>query len=277
MTGKKNPVAKKPRAKRPVGLILESMKHVFSISHVPEKEAIWQWGEAKEGELPSIFDIGIWNIWKGLGGDEFLTEYQRMVKDRHLLLFQEALLTLKLLAQYAPDGYAAHHGATYRRKDGYRDGVMTVCAVAPDQGGKRVLCLAPEPLLRTTKATLITKFKVKGKLNSLCVVNTHATLMRRPSTATRELEQVIKHIVTHPGAIIYAGDFNTFSPSYIAEADRALASIGLKRVVIEGDPRTSTTALDQLYVRGVEVIEAKIDTSYLQSDHFPITAKIRIE
>ena len=268
---------KKIRAKRPLALVLESMKHSFRISHVAEKEAIWQWGEAKTGELPRTIDIGIWNIWKGLGGDNFLKEYQRMVQDRHLLLFQEALLTLKLLAQYAPDGYAAHHGATYRRRDGYRDGFMTVSAVAPDKGGKRILCLAPEPIFKTTKATLVTNFKVQGREQSLCVVNTHATLMRRPSTAARELEKVIQYISSHNGPIIYGGDFNTFSQAYIHEADRALAAIGLKRVEIQGDPRSSTNALDQLYVRGIEILEAKIDTSFLHSDHFPITAKIRIE
>ena len=112
---------------------------------------------------------------------------------------------------------------------------------------------------------------------SLCVVNTHATLMRRPSTAARELEKVIQYISSHNGPIIYGGDFNTFSQAYIHEADRALAAIGLKRVEIQGDPRSSTNALDQLYVRGIEILEAKIDTSFLHSDHFPITAKIRIE
>ncbi len=277
MSDKKRLAVNKTRAKRPVRLVLESMKHVFNISHVPEKESIWQWGEANIGELPSTFDIGIWNIWKGLGGVEFVKEYQRMVKDRHLLLFQEALLSLKLLAQYAPDGYAAHHGATYRRRDGFREGVMTISAVAPDEVGKRILCLAPEPIFKTTKATLITKYKVKGGSHALCVVNTHATLMRRPSTATKELGQVIDHIATHVGPIIYAGDFNTFSAAYISEADQALASIGLKRVLLEGDSRSPLASLDQLYVRGIDVIEAKIDTSYIQSDHFPITAKIRIE
>ena len=276
MTGHKPKPIKKVKAKRPVRLVLKSVKQVFNISQIPEGEAIWRWGDAKNFELPSTFDIGIWNIWKGLGGDNFLIEYQRMVKDRHLLLFQEALLTLKLLAQYAPAGYAAHHGATYRRNDGFRDGVMTVSAVSPDEGGRRILCLSPEPVFKTTKATLVTNYKVQGAKNSLCVVNTHATLMRRPSTAVRELEQVIDHIAAHEGPIIYAGDFNTFSGTYVTEADRALATIGLKRVVIQGDPRSQTTSLDQLYVRGIEVVSAKIDTTYIHSDHFPIIAKLKL-
>jgi endonuclease/exonuclease/phosphatase (EEP) superfamily protein YafD len=267
---------KKLKPKRPVAKVFQSVRQVLKISHIAESEAVWQWGEAKLEALPPSFELGVWNIWKGSGGEGFLGEYQRMVKDRHLLLFQEALLTLKGLGHFVPSGYAAHHGATYRRKDGLREGVMTVSLARTASIAQRILCLVPEPLLKTTKATLVTMYKIEGREQVLCVVNMHATLLRSPGAAARELEQVIDKIAGHEGPILYAGDFNTFSRAYIEAVDRVLLSIGLRRVVLEGDPRSATTALDQIYVRGIEIKNARIDTSFSHSDHFPIMASVEI-
>ncbi len=277
MIGRKPAKPKKVTPKRPMGKVLQSVRQVLQITHVSEEEAIWQWGEPRAAALPEIIDIGVWNIWKGSGGEKFISEYRRMVADCHLLLAQEALLTLKALAQFAPTGYLALHGATYRRKDGIRDGVMTVSAATADGEPQRILCLAPEPLLNTTKASLVTTYKIENMDKLLCVVNIHSTLIRSPAMAVRELEQVLSYISHHVGPILFAGDFNTFSNAYITEVDRVLASIGLSRVVIEGDPRTTTTALDQIYVREIEVLHAKVDISYQHSDHFPILARLKLK
>lgn len=276
MLKKKAKKQKKLRPRRPVAKVLQSVRQVLKISHIAESEAVWQWGEAKLEALPRNFELGVWNIWKGSGGEGFLGEYRRIVKDRHLLLFQEALLTLKGLGHFVPSGYAAHHGATYRRKDGLREGVMTVSLARTANIAQRILCLVPEPLLKTTKATLVTMYKIEGGDQVLCVVNMHATLLRSPGAAARELEQVIDQIAGHEGPILYAGDFNTFSRAYIEAVDRVLLSIGLRRVVLEGDPRSATTALDQIYIRGLVIKNARIDTSFSHSDHFPIMASVEI-
>lgn len=268
--------APKVRPKRPMARVLQSVRQVLKITHVNAGEAIWQWGQPESPTLPSTIELVVWNIWKGSGGEPFLKEYLRIVQGRHLLLLQEVVLTLKALGNFAPKGFAASHGATYRRSDGLRDGVMTVATATPEEGAQRILCETPEPLLKTTKATLVTTYKVNGVDSQLCVVNTHATLIRRPSTAVKEIQRVIECIAGHSGPLIYAGDFNTFSKTYINEVDRAMSSIGLKRVMIEGDPRSVTTALDQIYVRDIEVISAKVDTTFTHSDHFPIIATIRL-
>jgi endonuclease/exonuclease/phosphatase (EEP) superfamily protein YafD len=276
MADRKTLKPKKVAPKRPMGKVLQSVRQVMRITHVSEEEAIWQWGEPKSKALPEIIDVGIWNIWKGSGGEAFVSEYRRMLANCHLLLAQEALLTLKALAQFAPAGYLALHGATYRRKDGIRDGVMTVSAAHADGQPQRILCLAPEPLLNTTKASLVSTYRIENSEKVLCVVNIHATLLRRPATAVRELEQVLSYIGDHSGPILFAGDFNTFSKAYINEVDRVLSSIGLNRVLMEGDPRTTTTALDQIYVRDIQVLDARVDTTYQHSDHFPILAKLKL-
>jgi endonuclease/exonuclease/phosphatase (EEP) superfamily protein YafD len=272
----KKPKTKKIKPKRPLKHVLKSVREVLKISPVDEAESVWQWGEAGLTAVPREFNIAVWNIWKSSGGELFLREYQNLCAGNHFLLCQEALLTLKGLAQFAPNGFMASHGATYRRRDGLRDGVMTVARVGPESEVIRVLCKSPEPLLKTPKATLISYFRIEGSKRRLCVVNTHSTLIRTPSKAVGELEQIIDVIAHHEGPIIYAGDFNTFAAAYISEVDRALSSIGLERVRFEVDPRAATAALDQIYVRGLTVVNASVDTGYVHSDHFPILATLRI-
>jgi len=276
MLSRQKPKGAKSRPKRPMGKVIQTFRQALRISHIEEKEAIWQWGKPLVDTLPKVIDVAIWNVWKGSGGKLFLEEYHRLIKGRHILLLQEVLLTLKALGNFAPGGFSASHGATYRRRDGLRDGVMTVAIAAPSDEAQRILCASPEPFLKTTKATLVTNFQVDGHLNKLCVINTHAKLVRRPSTAVREIERVLGKVLHHKGPILYAGDFNTFSKTYIREVDRIMATIGLERVVLEADPRTATTALDQIYVRGIKVIKARVETNYLHSDHFPITATLEI-
>jgi endonuclease/exonuclease/phosphatase (EEP) superfamily protein YafD len=267
---------KKLRPKRPLAHVIRSVRQVLKITKIADEESIWQWGEARLEALPQVIDIAIWNIWKASGGEGFLREYQKICHERHMILCQEALLTLKGLGHFAPNGFVANHGGTYKRMDGLRDGVMTVSAAKPGDGARRVLCLTPEPVLRTPKATLITTYKIAGCNETLCVVNTHATLIRRPSTAVREIEQVIDHIAGHKGPLLYAGDFNTFTSAYMTEVDRVLSTIGLERVRFDIDPRASTAALDQLYTRDIGIIKAVVDTSYVKSDHFPIIARLNL-
>lgn len=105
MNSKKTPKPKKVAPKRPMGKVLQSVRQVMKITHVAEEEAIWQWGEPRAAALPEVIEVGVWNIWKGSGGEPFISEYRRMVANCHLLLAQEALLTLKALAQFAPAGF----------------------------------------------------------------------------------------------------------------------------------------------------------------------------
>jgi endonuclease/exonuclease/phosphatase (EEP) superfamily protein YafD len=266
---------KRVKPKRPLKQVLKSVQQVIKISRIQEEESIWLWGESCLPAVPLEFNIAVWNIWKCSGGDPFLNEYKKLITTAHILLCQEALLTLKGLAQFAPLGFVAVHGATYKRLDGLRDGVMTVSKIYPEQKIERILCVSPEPVFKTPKATLISYYKIEGRSDLLCVVNTHSTLIRTPAKAVKELEQIVDMIADHAGPIIYAGDFNTFASAYISEVDRTLMSIGLERVKFDIDPRAATAALDQIYLRGISAAKAIVDTSFVHSDHFPILAALK--
>jgi endonuclease/exonuclease/phosphatase (EEP) superfamily protein YafD len=203
-------------------------------------------------------------------------DYRLLCYESDLILTQEALLSKHALRMYCEPGFETIHAASYKRRDGLRDGVMTV-ARAPASGEPlRVICKYPEPIFKTPKAALIKWYPLVGSDQTLLVINIHATLMRRKAAAVEEMEHILSHLPEHLGPIVLAGDFNTFTPGYLKAVAQVLQRIGLSYVPIPDDPRPKTQALDQLFCRGLEVTKVRVDTNFRNSDHFPILAELRL-
>ena len=256
---------------------MESLRQVWSIEKVPDHEAIWRLGEpVLKGLEPSCIRLAIWNLCKGAGGRMFDHDYRMLCYESDLILTQEALLSKHALRMYCGTGFETIHAASYKRRDGLRDGVMTV-ARAPASGVPlRVICKYPEPIFKTPKAALIKSYPLVGSDQTLLVINIHATLMRRKAAAVEEMEHLLAHLPEHLGPIVLAGDFNTFTPGYLKAVAQVLQRIGLSYVPIPNDPRPKTQALDQLFCRGLEVTKVRVDTNFRNSDHFPILAELRL-
>lgn len=256
---------------------MESLRQVWTIEQVPDHEAIWRLGDPEfSGLEPTRIRLAIWNLCKGAGGRLFDHDYRTLCYGSDLILTQEALLSKHALGMYTGPGFETIHAASYKRRDGLRDGVMTV-ARAPAFGEPlRVICKYPEPIFKTPKAALIKLYPLLGSEQKLMVINIHATLMRRKAAAVEEMEHLLSHLPGHVGPIVLAGDFNTFTPGYLRAVSQVLHRIGLNYVAIPGDPRPKTQALDQLFCRGLEVTNARIDTTFRNSDHFPILAELRL-
>ena len=58
---------------------------------------------------------------------------------------------------------------------------------------------------------------------------------------------------------------------------KVLRSHGLIHVPIPNDPRPSLGALDQIFVRGVDVKNIVVDTTIRSSDHFPLLMNAMIQ
>jgi endonuclease/exonuclease/phosphatase (EEP) superfamily protein YafD len=215
-------------------------------------------------------------MFKGLGGEHFYNDLRLLSFQSDFLLLQEALLSRRSLAELAPHGFLGVHGASYERADRLRDGVMTLARVGNDHAPQRILCKYPEPLLRTPKAALVTIYPLEGQTERLMIVNIHATLIRTIRRAVEELDHVLAQLPFHSGPIIFAGDFNTFTPQYFKAVVQKLAEFGLQYVTIPGDPRRGLDHLDQLFVRGLLVKEVWVDTKIRSSDHFPIRAVLEL-
>ncbi len=269
--GKAKP-QKPPRSYR---ALIDSLRQVWSIELLSDPMAFWRIGscEVRHFEKRQI-RLAIWNLCKGVGGQLFEHDYRMICYRADLILAQEALLSEKALAMFCEPGFEAVHAASYKRRDGIRDGVLTMARVCSSPVLHRIVCKYPEPVFKTPKVALVTFYPVSGSSHPLMVVNLHATLIRRIKFALEEIEHLIGSLPAHPGPMILAGDFNTFTAGYLRAITKSLARIGLAHVPIPSDPRPATGALDQLFVRGVKVEKVYVDTTFRNSDHFPIFADL---
>lgn len=262
--------------KRSYRAVIESLKQVWRIERVGEEDGLWLLGAPESVEFADDrIRVSVWNMCKGVGGELFEHDYRSLCYRSDLILTQEALLSKRSIETFCEQGFQTIHAASYKRRDGLRDGVMTVSRVASHQGTpKRVICKYPEPLLKTPKAALIQTFPMAGG-KSLMVINIHATLIRLKAAAVEEMEHLLTHLPKHDGPILLAGDFNTFTPGYLRAVSLVLQRLGLKYVPIPDDPRPKTQALDQVFLKDLEVTRISIDTSIRNSDHFPIIMELR--
>lgn len=255
--------------------MIESLRQVWKIELVADTVATWKIGvcemAAFEGER---IRLAVWNMCKGAGGNLFEHDYRTICYRSDLVLTQEALLSERSLLTFCEPGFEAIHAASYKRRDGIRDGVMTVARVSAHDQSHRIVCKYPEPVLKTPKVALVTFYERAGSPHRLMVINLHATLIRRVKSAAEEMLHLIQSLPDHDGPIILAGDFNTFTPAYLEQISKVLANIGMAYVPIPEDPRPVTGALDQIFVRGLTVERIFVDTSIRNSDHFPLFADL---
>jgi len=267
----------KQKPRRSFRAVMESLRQVWTIERVPDHEAIWRLGQpALEALRPDYFRISIWNLCKGAGGLMFEHDYRMLCYCSDIVIAQEALLSRHAMSMFCANGFESVHAASYRRRDGLRDGVMTVARVPTCAEPQRIICKYPEPIFKTPKAALIKKYPIAGMDEGLLVINIHATLVRRKRAAIEEMQHLLERLPMHRGPMILAGDFNTFTPGYLRAVEGVLKGVGLSYVPIPNDPRPTTQALDQLFCRGLEMSNVRVDTSFRNSDHFPILADVKV-
>lgn len=264
---------KQSKPRRPYSKVLTSLYQVLKINTELE-DPFWQSGDAELSQLPSRqIRLGVWNIFKGNGGLRFLHDFREFVYGLDLVLIQEALVSPHSLEQYSDQGLQAVHCGSYERMDGLRDGVMTLSRWAPIGHPERVPSLYPEPVFKTPKTALITRYELPHCTEQLLVVNLHATLMRGMNRLQEEIDQIVCAIGGHQGPLIVAGDFNTFRSVYFRRMEDLFADIGLRHVSIRQDPRRrSFEKLDHIFARGFIVDRVKVVHKIQSSDHFPLQA-----
>lgn len=273
MVEKKN---SKLRVQRDYKALLHSLWQVWAIERVHD-EPIWQSGSALElGLNPQLIRIVVWNICKGVGGDHFAHDYRQLAYFSDLMLIQEALLSQRSLTTFCQGGFEVLHGASYRRRDRLRDGVLTAARAGSLTERQRIICKYPEPVFKTPKTALLSFYPLMGESHPLMVINIHATLVRGVRRAMEEIEHVMERLPKHHGPVLFAGDFNTFAPTYLRNLIHTLARHGLKPAPIINDPREPFGVLDLVFVRDLKVHRVEVATHVRSSDHFPLICHVGV-
>jgi len=153
--------------------------------------------------------------------------------------------------------------------------VMTVSAAKPLTQCNLV---SIEPWIRSPKATVITEYGLTNTDQTLLVVNIHALNftfgVRDFRQQLRQAQSVLTH---HAGPILLSGDFNTWHWRRSEIMIEMTDGLGLEKLAYDVDHRKRFFGqpLDQIYVRGLEVLEAttrEVDSS----DHSPMSARFRL-
>ncbi|QOY55754.1 endonuclease/exonuclease/phosphatase family protein [Candidatus Sulfurimonas marisnigri] len=126
----------------------------------------------------------------------------------------------------------------------------------------------------THKVTLITKHKISHD-KEILIVNLHAINFANNSDFYNELESIKLIIKSHTGAMIVAGDFNTWNVKRIQYLKEFTQSLSLKEVKFSDRTnlkKVFTNCLDYIFYRDLELTYSKVIDSKKISDHNPIIA-----
>jgi len=130
----------------------------------------------------------------------------------------------------------------------------------------------------THKTSLITHHKISDE-RTLLIVNLHAINFVKSSDFKHELDELHVSIKNHQGAMIVAGDFNTWNAKRISYLREFTHSLELKQVDFSNTKdikRVFSNTLDYIFYRGVELLSSSVVNSKKISDHNPIIAKFKL-
>jgi len=139
---------------------------------------------------------------------------------------------------------------------------------------KDVLLLTKKRELKyaTHKSSLMTIHKMKNN-KSLAIVNIHAINFVQNSAFFNELNYLKSNIESYEGALIVAGDFNTWNKKRVRFLKKFVDDLSLKNVSFANDSHIKKVLknnIDYVFYRGLEVLDSKVIDSKKISDHNPI-------
>lgn len=215
---------------------------------------------------PESIELFNWNVRKG-SHRAWSRDLEAFAAGADVLTLQEAPLV--------NDGWDGHEDSQFHSfAPGYRSpstptGVLTISDVQP-----LVQCnlSAREPLLRTSKATVVTEYALEGRDETLLVINIHAVNFSLGLGAFEaQMRQASDILAGHDGPVIFSGDFNTWRQARADLVGLLVGAHGLVAVEFDDDDRKRVFGkpLDHVYIRGLDVQSAtthEIDTS----DHNPM-------
>jgi endonuclease/exonuclease/phosphatase (EEP) superfamily protein YafD len=225
------------------------------------------------GELDSdSIRLVNWNIQKS-GDPRWTADLAKLEGDPDLIILQEVPLKSNALGATTADQYHSFSPGYRTRRS--LTGVMTVSAARP-----LTQCnfASVEPWIRSPKATVITEYGLTDTNHTLLVINIHAVNFTFGThDYHKQLQQAFSVLNDHAGPILLSGDFNTWHWRRSEVLKEMTDSLGLEMLDYDEDHRKRFLgqALDHIYVRGLEVLEAttfQVDSS----DHNPMSVHLRL-
>ncbi len=216
---------------------------------------------------PESISVLNWNIYKGQR-DNWAEDFREFSRDRDIVIIQEAMLHSDLTESLKEQNYNWNLNTGFHYKS-VATGVLTASRVkSVSKTGLRTT----EPFLRLPKATLISRYDLRGTSEQLLVANIHSVNFTLGKAAyTKQIRELQAALEQHDGPIILAGDFNSWSDERLRIIEQMISELSLKSLAYENHNRTKIFGqeIDHVFYRGLEPtrLETREVTS---SDHNPI-------
>lgn len=124
----------------------------------------------------------------------------------------------------------------------------------------------------TRKSMLLTSYML-GNDKVLHIANIHALNFVSNRTWKKQIDYFISFL-PNTGALIFAGDFNTWNPGRFDYLEKALKKLRLHYAHYD---HNIIMRLDHIFTRDIDVIETKEDANMHTSDHYPVTMRFTIK
>ena len=227
-------------------------------------------------KLPVRFGLLCWNVHKSKRTKSYreIIERWRTEWKLELILLQEARIRRRAKAFLLPD--FSYCTAPNIRLRNVEYGLLTASST-PSIGTKAYGSICKEAILGPGKGALLTKYRL-GMEKNLIVVNLHAINFRSSKIYREELSKLSKYLREYNGAMIVAGDFNSWSGTRHRILEDFREGLKLNQVPYEKSKIKSFRGypLDCILYRELNLIHHKSYVLPDLSDHNPLLAKFSI-
>jgi len=228
-------------------------------SFVPETFGILCWNVHKNNSKSSAFKPYLENVEENC--DFFVLQEANFRDDRHFTL-----------PHFTFDAAAnlEFRGPFY--------GVLTASRVE-SLNAQAYLSEGKESLVGPHKSLLVSLYPFKDG-STLLILNVHAINFRENQRFNRELERFLELMQSHQGAMIVAGDFNTWNKKRMSKLHELREKLGLDMVPFKQCDDVKSfmgNHLDFIFYRGVELVEYSANKEHGLSDHNPLFARSKKE
>lgn len=243
---------------------------------IPAKEKVLlKIGEAISPPFPpSEFRIFVWNVFKGQRAHLFEKDFCQLGFGKDFILLQEAMIGDRQMPTIWQRDFAAYEWhlaqSFHYKKNANSTGVAIGSPYTP-KSVDFIRSKTRELFYLTPKLTIFSEFDFNG--TKVLFVCTHVLNFVTQNAFTASLYEIAERISHFDGPVVLAGDFNTWNFKRYMVMKSIFRDLKLEHLDLEDDGRV--LKLDHVFVRGFDVLDARVHHTIVSSDHFPLEIKLR--
>lgn len=223
--------------------------------------------------VPDEFSILCWNVHKNNDNFSFKHYIEEFTKTHPVdfFIFQEADFKHEKELNLEAFSYTA---AANLEKNKSFYGVLTASKCKTSHS-RPLISKGKELVVGPKKSLLLTKHQFKDQ-SPLWILNLHAINFRENKHFYKEIDHIEEIIEQYQGALIIAGDFNTWNKRRTSYLFDKMKELKLTNVPFTKEDKVKSfmrNHLDFIFYRGLELEYKHIENNHNLSDHHPLYAK----